>query len=97
MAVPFIVGGNLDEAVKTISDIRNMSLENIVQGHGDIILRGEMKMRARPIWLICAAFKNCQGSRPAKRSSAVPADAGYRVQREKQGKPERSGGRTSPE
>jgi glyoxylase-like metal-dependent hydrolase (beta-lactamase superfamily II) len=43
MAVPFIVGGNLDEAVKTISDIRNMSLENIVQGHGDIILRGEIE------------------------------------------------------
>ena len=43
MAVPFIVGGNLDDAVKTISDIGKMSLENIVQGHGDIILRGEIE------------------------------------------------------
>ncbi|MBP7031221.1 MAG: MBL fold metallo-hydrolase [Chloroflexi bacterium] len=43
MAVPFIVGGNLDEAVRTISDIGKMSLENIVQGHGDIILRGEIE------------------------------------------------------
>jgi len=43
MAVPFIVGGNLEDAVKTISEIGKMSLENIVQGHGDIILRGEIE------------------------------------------------------
>lgn len=43
MAVPFIVGGNLEDAIETISNIGKMSLENIVQGHGDIILRGEIE------------------------------------------------------
>jgi glyoxylase-like metal-dependent hydrolase (beta-lactamase superfamily II) len=43
MAVPYIVGGSLEEALKTINHIGKMSLENIVQGHGDIILRGEIE------------------------------------------------------
>lgn len=43
MAVPFIVGGNVEEAIKSISHIGKMGLENIVQGHGDIILRGEIE------------------------------------------------------
>lgn len=42
MPVPFIVGGNLDILLHTTKLIGDMSLENIVQGHGDIILRGEI-------------------------------------------------------
>jgi glyoxylase-like metal-dependent hydrolase (beta-lactamase superfamily II) len=42
MPVPHIVDGDLDENVATIKQIGKMGLENIVQGHGDIILRGEI-------------------------------------------------------
>ncbi|MEN6524270.1 MAG: MBL fold metallo-hydrolase [Anaerolineaceae bacterium] len=42
MPLPYIVDGNLDDLTATIKHIGKMGLENIVQGHGDIILRGEI-------------------------------------------------------
>ncbi len=43
MPLPFIVDGDIDEIANTIKRIGKMGLENIVQGHGDIILRGEIE------------------------------------------------------
>jgi cyclase len=43
LPLPFIVDGNLDELVLSIKRIGKMGLENIIQGHGDIILRGEIE------------------------------------------------------
>jgi cyclase len=43
MPLPYVVDGNLDELVASIKKIGKMGLENIVQGHGDIILRGEIE------------------------------------------------------
>jgi cyclase len=43
MPMPYIVDGNLDELAASIKKIGRMGLENIVQGHGDIILRGEIE------------------------------------------------------
>jgi cyclase len=42
MPLPYVVDGNLDEMIASIKKIGRMGLENIVQGHGDIILRGEI-------------------------------------------------------
>lgn len=42
MPLPYIVDGDLDEMVTSIKKIGKMGLENIVQGHGDIVLRGEI-------------------------------------------------------
>jgi cyclase len=42
LPLPYIVDGNIDELAATIKKIGKMGLENIVQGHGDIILRGEI-------------------------------------------------------
>jgi glyoxylase-like metal-dependent hydrolase (beta-lactamase superfamily II) len=42
MPVPSIVDGDIDEIGASIRRIGRMGLENIVQGHGDIILRGEI-------------------------------------------------------
>ena len=42
MPVPYFVGGDINVLSESISRIGNMGLENIVQGHGDIILRGEI-------------------------------------------------------
>jgi cyclase len=43
MPLPYLVDGNIDELVASIKKIGKMGLENIVQGHGDIILRGEIE------------------------------------------------------
>ena len=43
MPVPYIVDGDLDTLASTIKSMGKMGLENIVQGHGDIILRGEIE------------------------------------------------------
>jgi glyoxylase-like metal-dependent hydrolase (beta-lactamase superfamily II) len=42
MPLPYIVDGDIDEIIASIKQIGRMGLENIVQGHGDIILRGEI-------------------------------------------------------
>jgi glyoxylase-like metal-dependent hydrolase (beta-lactamase superfamily II) len=47
MPIPFIVGGDINVLTDTIRLISKMSLENIIQGHGDIILRGEVEEAAR--------------------------------------------------
>ena len=42
MPIPYIVDGDVDENIASIKRVSKMGLENIVQGHGDIILRGEI-------------------------------------------------------
>lgn len=42
LPLPYVVDGNLDELGLSIKKIGKMGLENIIQGHGDIILRGEI-------------------------------------------------------
>ena len=42
MSLPYVVDGNIDEMLASIKRIGRMGLENIIQGHGDIILRGEI-------------------------------------------------------
>lgn len=42
MPVPFFVGGDYDVLLSTLIRYSEMGLENIIQGHGDIILRGEI-------------------------------------------------------
>lgn len=43
MPIPFFVGGNIDQLIETTQNFGQMSLENIIQGHGDIVLRGEIE------------------------------------------------------
>jgi glyoxylase-like metal-dependent hydrolase (beta-lactamase superfamily II) len=43
MAVPYIVDGDLDVTIDSMKKITTMGLENVVQGHGDIVLRGEVE------------------------------------------------------
>jgi len=42
MSLPYVVDGNIDDMLASIKRIGRMGLENIIQGHGDIILRGEI-------------------------------------------------------
>ncbi len=47
MPIPYIVDGHIDIITETIKGIGKMGLENIVQGHGDIILRGEIEEQVK--------------------------------------------------
>lgn len=42
MPLPYVVDGNAEDITTSIKKIGRMGLENIIQGHGDIILRGEI-------------------------------------------------------
>ncbi len=42
MAIPYIVDGDIGVSINSMKHISKMGLEALVQGHGDIILRGEV-------------------------------------------------------
>jgi glyoxylase-like metal-dependent hydrolase (beta-lactamase superfamily II) len=42
MPLPYIVDGNIDDMVASLKKIGKLGLENVIQGHGDIVLRGEI-------------------------------------------------------
>ena len=42
LPLPYFVDGDIDELAVSMKKVAKMGLENIVQGHGDIILRGEI-------------------------------------------------------
>jgi glyoxylase-like metal-dependent hydrolase (beta-lactamase superfamily II) len=43
MPLPYIVDGDIDDLNASLKTIGKLGLENIVQGHGDIVLRGEIE------------------------------------------------------
>jgi cyclase len=43
MPLPYIVDGDLEDLNASLKKIGKLGLENIIQGHGDIILRGEIE------------------------------------------------------
>jgi len=42
MPVPYIVDGDATTMLRSLQVLKSMALENVVQGHGEIILRGEI-------------------------------------------------------
>lgn len=43
MPLPYIVDGDVDDMIASLKKIGKMGLENVIQGHGDIVLRGEVE------------------------------------------------------
>lgn len=43
MPVPYVVGGDLDDMIRSLQTMKELSLENLVQGHGEVLLRGEIE------------------------------------------------------
>jgi cyclase len=43
MPVPYVVDGDIDDMISSYKRIGKMGLENVIQGHGDIVLRGEIE------------------------------------------------------
>jgi glyoxylase-like metal-dependent hydrolase (beta-lactamase superfamily II) len=68
MPLPYVVDGDLDENVTTIKKIGRMGLENIVQGHGDIILRGEIDAAVKENLNYLAAIRKAAKTASRRRS-----------------------------
>jgi cyclase len=43
MPLPYIVDGDWEEMITSLKKIAKMGLENVIQGHGEIVLRGEIE------------------------------------------------------
>jgi len=42
MPLPYIADGDIDDLERSLQSIPSLGLENVVQGHGEVILRGEI-------------------------------------------------------
>ncbi|TFH34536.1 MAG: MBL fold metallo-hydrolase [Anaerolineales bacterium] len=42
MPIPYLVDGDYDQMIESLKRIPRMKLENLVQGHGEVVLRGEV-------------------------------------------------------
>lgn len=47
MPLPFISDGDVDDMIASMEKILKLELENVVQGHGEVILRGEIASTVR--------------------------------------------------
>lgn len=43
MPIPYFVGGSFDDFLASLQSLRNGNYENVIQGHGEVILRGEIE------------------------------------------------------
>jgi cyclase len=43
MPMPYVVDGDIEDMISSYKKIGKMGLENVIQGHGDIVLRGEIE------------------------------------------------------
>ena len=69
MPVPYIVDGDIDDIAASIKRIGRMGLENIVQGHGDIILRGEIDAAVKENLAYIANIKKLAKAAARRKSS----------------------------
>jgi cyclase len=72
LPLPYIVDGSIDELTLTIKKIGKMGLENIIQGHGDIILRGEIEEAVKENLAYMSAIKKAVRN-AARRRNALEA------------------------
>jgi cyclase len=68
MPLPYLVDGNIDDQVASIKKIGKMGLENIIQGHGDIILRGEIDEAVKENLAYLAAIRKSVRSAMRRRN-----------------------------
>jgi glyoxylase-like metal-dependent hydrolase (beta-lactamase superfamily II) len=73
MPLPYIVDGDLDDMIRSLQAIPAMGLENVVQGHGEVVLRGEIDeaVRSNVRYLEAARKKVEQAIRRKKPRNAV--------------------------
>jgi len=68
MPLPYMVDGDVDDLAASIKRIGRMGLENIIQGHGDIILRGEIDAAVKENLAYLAAIKKAARAASRRRT-----------------------------
>jgi glyoxylase-like metal-dependent hydrolase (beta-lactamase superfamily II) len=43
LPIPYFIQGDIEQLISSLTTFKSLGLENIIQGHGDIILRGEIE------------------------------------------------------
>jgi cyclase len=74
LPLPYVVDGNLDEMALSIKRIGKMGLENIIQGHGDIILRGEIEEAVKENLFYLSAIRKAVRSAARRRNPLESLD-----------------------
>jgi len=69
MSLPYVVDGDIDDMLSSIKRIGKLGLENIIQGHGDIILRGEIDAAVKENLNYLANIKKAVKSAGSKRKN----------------------------
>jgi len=72
LPLPYVVDGDLDELSSSIKRIGKMGLENIIQGHGDIILRGEIEEAVKENLAYLSAIRKAVKTAARRK---IPAEA----------------------
>jgi cyclase len=74
MPLPYIVDGDVDDIAASIRKIGRMGLENIVQGHGDIILRGEIDAAVKENLSYLANIKKFARAAARRKAASDPME-----------------------
>ena len=74
MPLPYIVDGDADAIMASIKRIGRMGLENIVQGHGDVILRGEIDAAVKENLSYVTAIKRSVKAASRRKNAAELLD-----------------------
>jgi glyoxylase-like metal-dependent hydrolase (beta-lactamase superfamily II) len=74
MPLPYVVDGDVDEITASIRKIGRMGLENIVQGHGDIILRGEIDAAVKENLAYLANIKKFARAAARRKTASDPLE-----------------------
>ena len=68
MPLPYVVDGDIEVLTNTIKSIGKLGLENIIQGHGDIVLRGEIEDAVKENLAYLSAIRKAVRSAARKRN-----------------------------
>lgn len=74
MPLPYIVDGDIDQLTASIKMMGKMGLENIIQGHGDIVLRGEIEDSVKENLAYLSAIRKAVRSAAKKRNPLEALD-----------------------
>lgn len=74
MPLPSLVDGQIESSAASLRKIPRMKLENLVQGHGEVILRGEIPNAVRSNLAYLAALDRYVHRQHRRKSPSLPAD-----------------------
>ena len=75
MPIPYFVDGDYDDFLESLNGLRNGNFENVIQGHGEVILRGEVEEKIQTDVDYLLKLKTAVDSALASRSPEAALEA----------------------